>query len=146
MLELGPGVWRANKEDALLYPFRFPSAKSVVNLQTGFWEILFDRDCNVELRACISLKIRLFDYALSGLLPPARKDIESILWVISDPANQPVVFHCRAHRERTGYVAAVYRLYQGWPFEKAYQEWRATGCRWVTWKLWKRSLKQWEIK
>jgi protein tyrosine/serine phosphatase len=46
---------------------------------------------------------------------PRPKVIESFLAIMDDPANYPLLLHCKAGLHRTGVLAAVYRMeYQGW--------------------------------
>ena len=145
MRELSPGVFRATKGDVVGYTSLGVSLdyfKSIVNLQTNFWEILLNKyKANSQISWCIALGIHLYDFALSGLLPPSPSVVRDVLKVISNKENQPVLFHCRHNRERTGYIAAVYKMkVLGWGFNKAYQDWRDNGCRWVIWRLWRSAL------
>jgi tyrosine-protein phosphatase SIW14 len=49
--------------------------------------------------------------------------IKSALDLISDPANQPVFFHCFHGEDRTGVLAALYRVtYQSCTIDEAHQE------------------------
>lgn len=147
MIEIRVGIWRASKGDtreAIICKIKFRRVKTVINLQTSFWEIITNsRYANSELRWCIANSISLVDFAWSGLFPPRRADILAALAVIANHDNHPVLLHCRRHRERTGFLTACFQIAIGVPFEKAYQEWRDTGCNWLTWKLWKRALKNW---
>jgi tyrosine-protein phosphatase SIW14 len=49
--------------------------------------------------------------------------IEKFLAILDDPANHPVLLHCKAGLHRTGCLAAVYRMeYDGWtPAEAMYE-------------------------
>lgn len=48
------------------------------------------------------------------------KAIDQFLALMDDPANQPVLLHCKAGLHRTGCLAAVYRMeYNHWPMEQA---------------------------
>jgi protein tyrosine/serine phosphatase len=54
--------------------------------------------------------------------------IEEFLAVMDDPANYPVLLHCRAGLHRTGCLAAVYRMeYEGWTPYQAIAEMKANG-------------------
>ncbi|HEV3257273.1 MAG TPA: tyrosine-protein phosphatase [Gemmataceae bacterium] len=54
--------------------------------------------------------------------------IEQFLALMDDPANYPVLLHCRAGLHRTGVMAAVYRMeYDGWTPEQAIRELKANG-------------------
>jgi protein tyrosine/serine phosphatase len=51
--------------------------------------------------------------------------------LINNPENYPIFFHCRRGAERTGLLAALYRMaLQEWDATKAYQEARNVGLRW----------------
>ena len=58
--------------------------------------------------------------------------------VLNDPANYPIFFHCRRGADRTGAMAAFYRIVnQGWNSKKAYSEARDIGLRW-----WHKGIKE----
>jgi protein tyrosine/serine phosphatase len=47
---------------------------------------------------------------------------------MANPENQPIYVHCALGRDRTGIVAAIYRIEkQGWSFDEAEQEMRDFG-------------------
>ena len=49
--------------------------------------------------------------------------IEQILAVIQDPANQPALIHCAGGKDRTGLIAAIYKIqYSGQDVEDVYKE------------------------
>jgi protein tyrosine/serine phosphatase len=51
--------------------------------------------------------------------------------VVNNPGNYPIFFHCRRGADRTGAMAAFYRIaVQGWDAAKAYTEARHIGMRW----------------
>jgi len=54
--------------------------------------------------------------------------IRRFLEIMDDPANWPVLVHCRAGLHRTGVVVALYRIeYQGWSKDQAIAELKANG-------------------
>ena len=56
---------------------------------------------------------------------------------LSNPDNYPIFFHCRRGADRTGAMAAFYRIgIQGWDAKNAYKEAREIGLHW-----WYRSIK-----
>jgi tyrosine-protein phosphatase SIW14 len=61
--------------------------------------------------------------------PAARPEvIDRFLAVLDDPANRPVLLHCKAGLHRTGVLAAVYRMeYEGWDPLAAVTELKANG-------------------
>jgi protein tyrosine/serine phosphatase len=56
------------------------------------------------------------------------KAIDRFLDLMDDPANHPVLIHCRAGVHRSGIFAALYRLeYEGWSIEQALRDLRRNG-------------------
>lgn len=54
---------------------------------------------------------------------PEDEDVVAFLQVVSDPANHPVLVHCRHGADRTGMMVAAYRaVVEGWPMDEAMQE------------------------
>lgn len=63
--------------------------------------------------------------ASDGVRP---KVIDEYLRILDDPANYPVLLHCKAGLHRTGLLTAVYRMeYEGRSVQAATQELRANG-------------------
>jgi protein tyrosine/serine phosphatase len=79
-----------------------------------------------ERAAAIADGIQFISISLSSLNPDFDDQdhkIGQILNLISDPANQPVFFHCFHGEDRTGVVAALYRvIYQGCTEAQAHAE------------------------
>jgi protein tyrosine phosphatase (PTP) superfamily phosphohydrolase (DUF442 family) len=62
-------------------------------------------------------------------VPPV---VDDFLAVLDDPANHPVLLHCKAGLHRTGRLTAIYRMeYQGWSEGEALRELRANGYGFV---------------
>jgi undecaprenyl-diphosphatase len=52
---------------------------------------------------------------------PPREELDKVLGILDGP--EPVLVHCWAGADRTGYAIAAYRIVrQGWPAEKAFAE------------------------
>lgn len=86
-----------------------------------------------ESELCRRLGIR-YVYLPPDLIPrrqvPAHRPeaIERFLALLDDPANYPVLIHCRAGLHRTGVMTAVYRMeYDGWNPGQAIEELKANG-------------------
>lgn len=63
-----------------------------------------------------------------GSTPPADKDIQAFFAAVLDAAKQPVYIHCAYGKDRTGTMAALYRLERdGWTPDEAIQEMQAFG-------------------
>lgn len=57
-----------------------------------------------------------------------NKTIREILEIMNDPKMQPVYIHCQFGKDRTGLLAALFRvLHQGWSAEEASKEWAKFG-------------------
>lgn len=137
MTVIEPGLYRCSLEE-----FYSTSAKprSVLNLETQTRELIYG-DPNKQFRFCQEHNIIFFDVAWSGIFPPKKEDIFSALGVLRH-GIRPLMFHCRAGRERTGFLAAAYGIwYQNMSFEFAYSEWKKD-CRWPTYWLWKNRLRE----
>ncbi len=67
--------------------------------------------------------LRLFSLDMSSRRPPSRSQVARFLAIVSDPANQPVLVHCRNGVDRTGYMVGLYRVErQGWAPNRAARE------------------------
>lgn len=56
------------------------------------------------------------------------KQIMDLLSLIADPKNQPVFIHCEHGKDRTGLIAALYRvLYEQWTPQAAHDEMTSLG-------------------
>ncbi|MBV9216299.1 MAG: dual specificity protein phosphatase family protein [Acidobacteria bacterium] len=66
---------------------------------------------------------------------PSVEDVERVVALINDPANQPVFVHCKRGSDRTGTVVAVYRMTQDhWTDDQAIAEAKKFGFGW--WQIW----------
>lgn len=64
----------------------------------------------------------------SVVLPPSRRSVERALATLTNPALQPVYVHCAEGKDRTGFIAALYRvLYQHWNPRDAVDEMYSMG-------------------
>ncbi len=65
---------------------------------------------------------------------PQNKEMEQVLSIINNPANQPVFVHCKHGADRTGVVIAVYRIsHDGWTSQQATAEAKRYGLK--PWQL-----------
>jgi protein tyrosine/serine phosphatase len=63
-----------------------------------------------------------------GSVPPTDEELKRFFEVVLDPAHQPVYIHCAFGKDRTGTMAAAYRLeVDGWTADEALQEMEAFG-------------------
>jgi tyrosine-protein phosphatase SIW14 len=64
-----------------------------------------------------------------SVIPPAA--LAKFFELVNDPSNYPIFFHCRRGADRTGAIAAFYRIaIDHWDAARAYAEARELGMRW----------------
>ena len=60
--------------------------------------------------------------------PPTDEQVKLFFDTVLDPAKQPVYFHCMVGKDRTGTMAALYRIeVDGWSNEEAIEELHSFG-------------------
>jgi tyrosine-protein phosphatase SIW14 len=113
--------------------------KTVVNLQDEDPDPLLPRNyyrtgqLTPESEVCREAGAR---YVMLNFDLPARnvahlehpKVIDAFLNICDDPANYPILLHCKAGLHRTGLLTAIYRIeYERWTTAEALRELRANG-------------------
>lgn len=112
--------------------------RTVVNCQNEFPDpalpaSYWHRDTVRESELCRDLGVRYVhldpDLCPNRLDPAARpRVLDQWLALLDDPANHPVLLHCKAGLHRTGVLSAVYRLeYDHWGPAQALDELKAHG-------------------
>lgn len=66
--------------------------------------------------------LRLFSFDLSASEAPTEAQVQAFLDILREPANHPVLVHCRSGVDRTGYMIGIHRLSTGWTAERAVRE------------------------
>jgi tyrosine-protein phosphatase SIW14 len=139
--EVEPGVlYRSGEMTAQGFrdAVRARGIRTVVNCQNEFPDpalprTFWDRGTVPESEVCRELGVRYVhldpDLCDNRLDPAARpRVIDEFLAVLDDPANRPVLLHCKAGLHRTGCLAAVYRMeFDGWGPRRALDELKAHG-------------------
>jgi protein tyrosine/serine phosphatase len=65
---------------------------------------------------------------LLGSTPPTEAQVRRFFEIVLDPERQPVFFHCAHGKDRTGTMAALYRIeVDGWTSDEAVEEMQAFG-------------------
>jgi protein tyrosine/serine phosphatase len=61
--------------------------------------------------------------SMFGSEPPTEEQIKEFFKIVLDPKRRPVYFHCAHGKDRTGTMAALYRMeVDGWDATKAIEE------------------------
>lgn len=103
--------------------------KTIINLRGA------DENSKPEERWAQNAGIKIISYNLSNRFGPKDTEIERIIADINKAENQPVFIHCRRGADRTGTVAAVYRIrFDHWTAKQANAEAKKFGFGW--WQIW----------
>lgn len=115
---MNDGLFRgAQPEPAGFRELKKMGVKTVVNLRSMHSDLDEMREAGIEEGDFNYVAIPLFAWN-------ARDEhVIRFLKVVTDPANQPVFFHCQHGADRTGTMAAAYRVVvEGWSREDALRE------------------------
>jgi protein tyrosine/serine phosphatase len=100
--------------------------KTIINLRD--WT---DESKEVKKEGLEGVRIPL-QADIRGAKPPTPEEIAKFLSIVTDPSKQPVYFHCAHGKDRTGTMAAVYRMeVDGWTNEQAWDEMQHFGFNYV---------------
>jgi protein tyrosine/serine phosphatase len=127
------GIDRAAKLDPGVYRGGQPTSADLVTLRNqGFRTVVNLRSHHSERREVEALGMKAVEIPMRADLvctPPSQAQVFQFLDTVLDPANQPVFVHCAHGCDRTGVMAAVYRMeVDGWSPREALEEMRAFGC------------------
>ncbi|PYT02564.1 MAG: hypothetical protein DMF60_20930 [Acidobacteria bacterium] len=86
----------------------------------------------VEQKEVETAGLRYFNIGMPGLSAPSDEQVARVMAIVNDPENQPVFIHCKRGADRTGTIAAIYRISnEGWTAERAIAEARLHGMSWA---------------
>ncbi len=139
--EIGPGVlYRSGQMTAAGFTEAIErhGIRTVINLQDEYPDPdlprhYFGGGTVNESELCRSLGVRYVwmppDIVSRRQVPPDRPQaIDRFLAIMDDPANHPVLIHCRAGLHRTGVMAAVYLMeYRNYSPAEAVRDVKANG-------------------
>lgn len=113
-----PGVARGGQPDAAGMRFlRERGFRTVVNFRSYHSDRDLAKDVGLE-----SIEIPV-QADVFGSEPPTEEQLKTFFAAVLDPAKQPVFFHCAHGKDRTGTLAAVYRMeVDGWTSDEAIEE------------------------
>ena len=67
--------------------------------------------------------LRVHSFNLSSRRAPSDAEVQRFLAILADPANHPILVHCRNGADRTGYMLGIYRVQvSGWTADRAAAE------------------------
>jgi tyrosine-protein phosphatase SIW14 len=100
--------------------------KTIVNLR-GEAELTLEEQNEAETAG-----LRYLSVPMPGLSAPTDYEVARVMAIIDNPENQPVFIHCKRGSDRTGTIAAVYRIsHDGWNAERAIAEAKRYGMSWA---------------
>ena len=100
--------------------------KAVINLRGT------DELTSAQQKEAESTGLRYFNIPMPGLSAPSDDQIARVMSILNDPDNQPIFIHCKRGSDRTGTIAAVYRIsHEGWTADRAITEARRYGMSWA---------------
>jgi protein tyrosine phosphatase (PTP) superfamily phosphohydrolase (DUF442 family) len=123
--QLDAGVFRgARPTDKGLQKLKDKGVRTIISLEDD------DQAVAHERAVAKQLGIRHVHIRMNAKSVPKLAQAQEFLKVAGDPAQQPVYFHCKWGRDRTGTMAYVYRIsVQGWSHDKAWDECVRIGFR-----------------
>jgi protein tyrosine/serine phosphatase len=83
---------------------------------------LQDHPTSYEKPAAEAAGLHYINIPMSDTSRPRDEQIEQFLKIANDPATGRFFVHCAGGRHRTGVIGAVYRIQNGWDFDKVYKE------------------------
>jgi protein tyrosine/serine phosphatase len=111
-----------HRVSAVLYRSAQPTAQGFAELESlGVRTVLSLRAFHVDrLPPGSALRARRISFKSWH---PEEEDVVRFLRIVRDPANQPVLVHCRHGADRTGMMVALLRIVdEGWSREDAVRE------------------------
>ncbi|MBL1214709.1 MAG: hypothetical protein HND52_15235 [Ignavibacteriae bacterium] len=113
-----PGVWRSSQPNQTsLEKMKMHGLKTIINLrgdeETNNWESEFSD----------SLGLQYFNEPLDARDEFNTEQVQRILDIVADTANQPVLIHCLGGKDRTGLITGIYNThYLGKDFDEVKKE------------------------
>lgn len=100
--------------------------KTIINLRGE------DELSRQEQKEAEQAGLRYFSVAMPGLSAPSDELVGRVMAIVNNPENQPVFIHCKRGSDRTGTIAAIYRIsHDGWNADRAVAEARSHGMSWA---------------
>ncbi len=102
---VSPGFWRsAQPSSRSIHRMKKYGLKTIVNLRQS------KRTDRKERNLARELGLNYYHFPLDARREQDPEILQQILNVVEDPARQPVLVHCAQGKDRTGLLAALYKL------------------------------------
>ncbi len=120
---VGPGVYRSAQPRPESWPvLQAMGLRTVIGLRSHHTDAADTRRVGIEF---VDLELQA---GVTGSTAPPEEEIKRFFEVVLDPARRPVLFHCAQGKDRTGTMAALYRIeVDGWTPDEAIEEMHAFG-------------------
>ena len=130
------GVPHAFKVGDAVYRGSQPTAEQMKTLRAaGVKTLVTFRTSKPDREAATAAGLEVVEIPIEADLesdPPTDEQVKLFFETLLDPAKRPVYFHCLHGKDRTGTMAAIYRVeVDGWSNEEAIAEMKRLGFR--TW-------------
>lgn len=118
------GAPNLHKVSDALYRSAQPRAEGFQSLHAmGIKTVVNLRQENDDPELAKGLGLKLVHIPLMANKNPNQEQVNQFLELVNDPANLPILVHCRAGADRTGTMCAIYRIAcRGWSVNDALSE------------------------
>ncbi len=118
-----PGLPNLHKVNGILYRGAQPSPEGMKNLEAmGIKTVVNLRSLHSDRDELQGTKLA-YEHVVFNPFHAEIEDVEKFLKIMADPARHPVFVHCKHGADRTGTMAAFYRIvFQGWSKDEALRE------------------------
>lgn len=102
--------------------------RTVVSLRAGIDNPKRNAWAAPEKQFCKENKINFVSLPSNHRNPPSQAQLKTFVEILDDPAQLPVLVHCKRGQQRTGLFCAAYRMAcEGWSTDDALAEMDALG-------------------
>ena len=139
-IKISREIYRGPRPENLEVLRRELHVDTIISLQSGWYQLAYEDRYERQFPADFGIKH--YDLGSSDIWPPEPWVVEKALSLMQQ--DRVIYLHCLSGVDRTGFIAAVYRMrVQGWSFESAVAEWKNIGRHpWFFW--WEKELKKYE--
>lgn len=145
-----PGLKNAGRLEPGLFRGAQPDRDGYQTLkEMGVRTVLSFRNNHDESTEVLAAGMKPLRVRMNMLKDPNPQQVKQALAIMSDPGLRPLYFHCALGKDRTGTLAAVYRMEKhGWPLKAALEEMQDFGFNdiWMGYKRFVKSYAAGKIK